>query len=184
MAISQVGIYKITIADKFYYGQSVELTKRRYKHLWHLKNNSHDNIYMQRVYNKYLDFSFEIIEIVEDISLLDSREQYYIDLYIEDANCMNLARCALSPNRGIKASDETKAKLAIAHNKQIQAILPDGTVKVWISANEAAKELGICVSTISRWCLGKRGQPGMKSKSESTQRISGYIFSYREVTND
>lgn len=108
------GIYKITIGNKFYYGQSMDLNNRRSQHLSNLKNNKHCNKFMQRVYNKYLDFNFEVVEEVVDVSLLDSREQYYIDLHIDNADCMNLARCAESTRRGCIVSEESRAKMSAA----------------------------------------------------------------------
>ncbi len=80
---------------------------------------------MQNCFNKYLNFDFEIIELIEDTSLLNDREQYYIDLHFEDPDCMNLARQVTvyadtnairdklsEVGRGRFHTEETKAKMS------------------------------------------------------------------------
>ncbi len=181
------GIYKITIADKFYYGQSVNLDKRRSDHLSALKHSHHENPYMQNCFNKYMDFTFEVIEEVEDISLLDAREQHYIDLYFDRPDCMNINSIASKPpnRQGSKLSSEVKDNMSklhlirIKHNeRQVQAILPDGTVKVWRSASEADRELGL-KRCVARWCLGKTAQPGTIYKYSQHEHVWNWTFSYR-----
>jgi hypothetical protein len=172
------GIYKITIGDKYYYGQAANLAKRRTTHLWALKNNIHHNPYMQNCFNKYMDFSFEIIEEIEDTSLVDAREQYYIDLHFDEVNCMNLARHSDVSGRGRIVSEETKAKIGAANGKQVQAILPDGTIKIWASAREAAEELNITNASVCKWAGQKAPQPGESYKHKTTNHLSGWKFSY------
>jgi hypothetical protein len=135
---------------------------------------------MQRVYNKYLDFSFEIIEEVEDTSLLDSREQYYIDLHIEDANCMNLAKFAGSPNRGRILSKEHVARRAASKSKQIKVTYPNGYFDIFLSAKEAALKFGVHSTTISFYCTGKSPQPGTGIVRNNIKHIHGYVFKYVE----
>jgi hypothetical protein len=198
--MSNQGIYKISIGCYFYYGQSVELSIRRRRHLTDLKNNRHKNRFMQRVYNKYLNFYFEVIEEIEDTSLLDEREQYYIDLRFEDANCMNLAQYVDSPNRGKKTSDETKAKISAAkkgkivssetrakmsasnttHNKQVKVTYPNGYFDIFASAKETALRFGVSNTSISDYCTGKKSQPGTGIVRSSTKHIHGHIFKYVE----
>jgi hypothetical protein len=142
---------------------------------------------MQSAWNKYKDFNFEIVEIIEDVSLLDTREQYYIDLYINDVNCMNLAKFAESTGRGRSPSEETRAKLSAsqkdkvlstehkaklftARAKQIQVTAPDGSVEIFKSGTEAALKLGVHQTSVSAWCTGRNPQPS-----------TGYTFKYLEV---
>lgn len=172
------GIYKITIGDKYYYGQAANLAKRRTTHLWHLKTNSHHNPYMQNCFNKYMLFNFEIIEEVQDTSLIDEREQYYIDLYIDEVDCMNLARHSDVSGRGRIVSEETKARIGAATSKQVQAILPDGTVKVWASAREAADELKVTQASICKWAGQKAKQPGESYEHKTTKHLNGWKFNY------
>ena len=69
------GIYGIrnVINDKIYVGQTGESFLRRYwHHRWKLKNNSHDNQYLQNAWNKYGEDSFEyvVLEVVNDKKIL------------------------------------------------------------------------------------------------------------------
>jgi hypothetical protein len=194
------GIYKISIGPKFYYGQSIDCNKRRRQHLNALKLEKHSNRYMQSAWNKYMDFSFEIIELVEDSSLLDTREQHYIDLHIDCANCMNLARCAEAPSRGLHHSDMAKAKISAARkgckqtaehvasrtknasqSKQVKVTYPDGRVDIFPSTAATGRQFGITDGTVSRYCLGQRAQPGTGRKDKKTEHLYGYIFEYEQT---
>ena len=78
------GIYKIEnkINGKIYIGQSNNIYKRWYSHKNSLRRNVHDNDYLQNAWNKYGEenFEFSIVEICEnDVDVLNSREQFYID---------------------------------------------------------------------------------------------------------
>jgi len=77
------GIYKIInkINNKFYIGSAVNLTARKQTHFYRLRNNIHENSYLQNSFNKYGEenFYFEVIEIIEDKNKLLIKEQYWID---------------------------------------------------------------------------------------------------------
>jgi len=74
------GIYKITNTKngKFYIGSSVNIQKRWNAHKRALRKNKHENILLQRSWNKYGEeyFQFEIIEETNDVLL---QEQHYLD---------------------------------------------------------------------------------------------------------
>lgn len=74
------GIYQIvnTINQKKYIGSSNNTDRRWHEHKKHLRKNNHDNIHLQHAWNKYGEkaFIFEVIEIVNNKSLLCDREQY------------------------------------------------------------------------------------------------------------
>ena len=78
------GIYciKNKTTGKRYIGQSVNIYSRWRGHKAELKNNSHDNDYLQKAWNKYgeKDFEFFILEECEQ-SLLDEKERFYIEKY-------------------------------------------------------------------------------------------------------
>lgn len=78
-----VGIYRIrnVINDKCYYGSSKNIKKRWSKHKSQLKYNRHENILLQRAWNKYGEenFIFEIVELCNEIELL-LVEQKYLDM--------------------------------------------------------------------------------------------------------
>lgn len=85
------GIYKIinNVNNKLYIGSSMNIKSRFSKHKSLLKNNKHDNDYLQNSFNKYgIDnFSFEVIEFCEVSELID-KENYYINFY--KSNNLNL----------------------------------------------------------------------------------------------
>jgi len=85
MTLKIMGIYKITNTtnNKVYIGQSLDLKRRRAKHIQSLKNNNHTNKHLQLAFNEYGEdnFKFEIIEELTDISQLDKNETYWINYY-------------------------------------------------------------------------------------------------------
>ncbi|MFA7689249.1 MAG: GIY-YIG nuclease family protein [Bacilli bacterium] len=90
------GIYQIRNikTGKVYVGSSKNIERRFGEHIRNLKNNKHHSIKLQRSWNLTKDkkktFVFEVIEEVNDNSILKEREQYYIDLkdaYTTGYNC-------------------------------------------------------------------------------------------------
>lgn len=112
------GVYKIInlINDKCYVGGSVNLHKRKLKHLLDLKKNRHHNEHLQRSYNKYgrNNFKFEIIETCNsnwnEIEILENK---YIKLLNPEYNLIKKAF-------GINCAEITRRKLSETH-KKIQA---------------------------------------------------------------
>jgi len=76
------GIYKIICfsTGKIYIGSTQNLKKRWNEHRRKLRAGNHQNVYLQRAWNKHGEnaFVFEVIELVTPWSLLD-REQYWLD---------------------------------------------------------------------------------------------------------
>lgn len=116
------GIYCIEnkTTGKKYVGQSIDINERWKKHISELNNNSHHNDYLQKSWNKYGsdDFNFYILEYC-DISILDDREIYYIDLYntLDRNNGYNLKTGGQSSNN---YSEETRKKLSESIKKSFQ----------------------------------------------------------------
>lgn len=131
------GIYKITQVStgKIYIGQTkMRFIKRYWHHRWKLKNNIHDNNYLQNAWNKYgeLDFKFEIIHIKKESDNLNTLEIMYIKKYNTLSSGFNLTSggegkrcCPMSEtakkivgeknrlhNLGKKHSDETKKRMS------------------------------------------------------------------------
>jgi group I intron endonuclease len=111
------GIYSITniITGFRYIGSSVNVSKRCVRHRDDLKNNRHDNDYLQNAWNKYWQqsFKFEILEYCDKEMLLE-REQYWMDtLKTIKPNGYNLKPNANS-NLGIKFSLEARANMSAA----------------------------------------------------------------------
>ncbi len=76
------GVYKITCLanKKIYIGSALHLCNRRRRHFNVLRQNKHENPYLQRAWNKYGEqaFTFEVLEQVLPISLT-AREQYWLN---------------------------------------------------------------------------------------------------------
>jgi len=79
--VKQCGIYKITIGEYFYVGSSQDIHKRVYRHLSDLRKSVHRNRFMQRVYDKHLDMSFTVLEIVSVEDLLNVEQAYLCRYY-------------------------------------------------------------------------------------------------------
>ena len=110
------GIYKILnkVNGKFYIGSSYNLVRRNGDHFYKLNKGSHANKHLQAAYDKYCSSSFEfiILEFCEATVLIE-REQHWINI----TDCINPKigynkRKIADSNFGIKASDETRAKLS------------------------------------------------------------------------
>jgi group I intron endonuclease len=78
------GIYLIKNEknSKIYIGSTKIFYRRYQRHRKPLLNNIHVNKHLQNSFNKYKDinFTFNIIEIVNDFDKLIEREQYWLDL--------------------------------------------------------------------------------------------------------
>jgi len=81
-------IYSIKSRDRFYIGSTKDFDKRMAEHRGLLEKGKHSNTFMQRMFNKYNDFEYVVLEEVDN-SKLKEVEQLYIDKHYEDPNCMN-----------------------------------------------------------------------------------------------
>lgn len=113
------GIYVIRniINNKIYIGSSVNITKRWNTHKRSLRNNTHHSIILQRAYNKYgIDnFSYEIIENINNKDILISREQIWLDFFKPEYNICITA----GSNLGRKFSSYKKKVLTQEHKDNI-----------------------------------------------------------------
>lgn len=79
------GIYKITnlINGKCYIGKSEDIEYRKKVHFRELNEGNHHSAYLQEDFKKYGkdNFSFEIIEIINDKELLMFAERFFIDKF-------------------------------------------------------------------------------------------------------
>lgn len=109
------GIYKITndINKKVYIGSSLKLNDREYKHFWLLRNNKHDNSFLQNSYNKYgeSNFDFQLVKLCDPSELVEL-ENYYIDLFKSNTSEFGFNLCKVNEFRRNTYNDEVKKKLS------------------------------------------------------------------------
>lgn len=111
------GIYCIENKNngKKYIGQSINIHKRWDVHKRTLKNNYHDNSYLQRTYNKYGNdvFIFYLIKACKP-QYLNRFEKLYIKIYDTYNNGYNLSKGGdIAPTfAGLSHTDETKQKMS------------------------------------------------------------------------
>lgn len=138
--IMKSGIYVIEnlLNGKKYVGSAKNIDKRWYQHKYTLNNNIHDNLYLQKAWNKYGEnnFKFMIIENV-DFQKLIEQEQYYIKLYdVCNRKCgYNLAPNAGS-SLGFKFSNESRIKMSNAKKNK------PSTRKNYIMSDETKRKIG------------------------------------------
>jgi len=117
------GIYRITciITGKFYIGSTKELRKRYQNHFGELQRKTHNNRKLQHAFNKHgiNAFTFEVIELVLPAFLLE-REQYWLDkLQPFGTKGFNIDRFAGSTRLGYTFSPESREKMRISHMGQV-----------------------------------------------------------------
>jgi group I intron endonuclease len=85
---------------------------RKRKHLRELKQKKHHNRHLQNAYNIYGEnsFSFQILEIVENISILTQKEQEWVNRLNPVYNVMR----DIKSHIGVKRSPETCLKISQA----------------------------------------------------------------------
>lgn len=84
---------------KKYIGSTNNFERRKKEHEKELRKGNHANKHLLRAWVKYGDddFIFEIVETVDDTSMLLEREQWYLDNNVEWGNDFNGTRIATSP---------------------------------------------------------------------------------------
>lgn len=165
------GIYCIRniVNNKVYIGESIDIYRRWHEHMQDLRDGVHDNVHLQRSWNKYGEenFEFNIVEKCEE-NVLFEREKYWVKYYDAFKSGYNQTEGG-EGCFGYKHNDKTKEKmkkikseqfqdiknrekLSKAHEFESRAIYQidfDGkVVKQWPSANWAAKILGFSQTRI------------------------------------
>ncbi len=115
---NKVGIYQIRCipTGKFYIGSSVNIGHRWTCHKLELRGKYHKNKYLQHVWDKYGEqsFSFEVVELIENISALRQIEQEWIRVMDSTNHSVgfNITDNTDSPRTGKKNTPESLAKAA------------------------------------------------------------------------
>lgn len=184
------GVYCILnkITNEFYIGSvSCKTTFRRrwQKHMIDLLQNKHCNNHLQNSFNKYgkEQFTFLILEIIENDIFILEREQYYID----NTNCLKIGYnkypFAISINKDYLASKEARSK--ISHKligrkrpkwlceklgKIVQQYSREGIlIAEYPSVMEASRVLNIHNSNIKNAIKGRKNMKSYK----------GFIWKYK-----
>jgi group I intron endonuclease len=116
--LTKSGVYAITnIVDGLsYVGGTVDFTRRWRCHRKELRNGQHHSRTLQAAWEKYdglASFKFSVLEYVADITLLQDREQHWIDTLHTAVNGYNIHMSSIGP-RGITRTQETRDKIAAA----------------------------------------------------------------------
>ena len=115
------GIYGIIYTEnyKIYIGSAVSFNKRKYGHFSKLRSNTHENTYLQNIFNKhgFEKFIFVILEICNK-EVLISTEQKWIDIFNKENKLINVCKIAGS-RMGSVTSEETKEKLRISSTGRV-----------------------------------------------------------------
>lgn len=108
------GVYEIVniVNGHRYIGSSMEMDRRWRRHKNYLNKSIHHCLHLQNSWNKHGEnvFIFRILLLCENFELL-RYEQFFLDTYKPE---YNKAIFAGSPTRGMKMSNETKAKMSKA----------------------------------------------------------------------
>jgi len=210
MIKSNSGVYKILNKrnNKIYIGSTKNFKRREIEHFRNLKNNKHENNFLQNAFNKYGEenFSFEVLEETND---LFNREQYWIDT-LNPCNHnigYNINKKADRPPswQGKKHSDKTRAKFRKYHtglrltqetknkigkaNKKYKSFLgkhhsEESKIKMSLkhTGKKLSKETKLKLSNI---CKGKAGKwnKGRILSEEHKLKISNNSSRKRKVIN-
>ncbi len=138
---------------KIYIGSAIKMANRWRQHRHDLQRGKHRNSYLQNAFNQAAEaFEFFIIEKIEKLSDLISREQFWINFYkafVPDFG-YNIAITAGS-SLGLKRSDDFKLRKSAHHSgkpqpwlrkKIIQMDLSGKTVRIFDSLFDASRAFG------------------------------------------
>ena len=106
------GIYRIEIGDYFYWGSTMNYTRREREHHRGLRGGCHKNRKMQNVYDKHKDFEMNLVVFTNENIL--QIEQEFIDLDYDNHYCMNLAKDAIAPMLGRTHTQKTRKLMSEA----------------------------------------------------------------------
>ena len=163
------GIYRISIGPRtFYWGQAQNLRARAGSHLSALRRGDHGNQQLQRSFDKHGEaaYVFEVSLLCPEDDL-DMQEQFALDIFHGTAGCANVALVAEASARGLRRSDETKAKMSAAQTGK----KPSDETRAKISAaNKGRKHSAEARAKISAAQMGVPRTPEAAAASRNGRR--------------
>lgn len=181
----KTGVYRIKCVanDYFYVGSAVDCAKRVREHLRSLKNGTHHNVFLQRVFNKYGSGAFNI-RVKETKDQISARrlEQHYLDRYCGQKCCMNIGRKSSggdnltnNPNRKQIIKNITKgvrrSMRAMSSEERIEKFGNSGSANGMYGKTHTAKVRKI----LSKLHTGNSHAKGHKWSEESRERLASAI---------
>ena len=160
----KTGIYKITNTNnnRYYIGSSINIRKRWLEHKRLLRQNKHDNDFLQKSWNKHGEdsFVFEVLEFVEEASELIIREQYYLDMIKPFNKDTTYNICENAGNMlGFKHSVESKKNMSKVQLRRYED--PKERAKCNVFKNLTEKEREVYIKKLSE------SHKGIKHSSET-----------------
>ncbi len=168
------GVYQITnkINGNKYIGSSINIWKRWGSHLAELRKNVHTGVHLQNAWNKYGEDNFEFgILIFCDAENTLLYEQLCLDKLKPE---YNIATNAFAPARGVKRSDETKAKLRESHlgkTSRLGVKASDETKAKMREVQLGKKHSEESKEKMSNILLGNKRSLGYKHTEEAKQNM-------------
>lgn len=158
------GIYSITnlITGRVYIGSAGSLSDRRQRHWYSLRTGSHWNKHIQRAWTKYGESAFCFAPLLycakSDLVLYEQRA---LDILWSTGNLYNLSPSADCPNRGVKPSDEARAKMRAANSRHMLGKQHTPESKAKISTSKKGQ---------LPWITGLTHAESSKEKMRATKR--------------
>lgn len=180
------GIYCILCktSEKMYIGYANDIYGRWRVHLRKLRNNIHDNAYLQNSWNKYTESDFDF-SIVEECSKEDlkERERYYIKEWrTKFPSGLNLTD---GGDGLINPTDETKSKISETlklkwEDEEFRKAQPSTQGRNFgnlgrKASEETKRKLSLSHMGISTWNKGRKMTEEEKALSNLTSFESGHI---------
>jgi len=175
MDLNQSGIYyiKCLVNNKLYIGLTNNLRKRFNIHKHYLRNNKHDNPYLQNAWNKYNEdnFEFGVFEYCNE-NLLSEKEIFYINKYntLDNKYGYNIHQGGEIFN----FTNEMKIKSSISHTKNsiLQFDLEGNFINKWRNVKEFSVSIGktIAIRSIYDCC----------NKNTRRKTYLNYIWVYEQ----
>ena len=184
-------IYKIEnkITREIYIGQTTH--KRGFNGRYDFKGNGIERVYkkllgnekrgeshnqhLRRSIKKFGFDAFEVVEVfdtAETLEELNEKESYYICLFDSYKNGYNQSFGGDS----VSGYERPKGKECKNSKRVCQIGLDGNLIKIWDSATEAHNELGVCTSSISNVCYGKKLRKG----GDTSKTAGGFVWVFEK----